>query len=113
MIKDTFGLKTRGEHFLTIDDIKFDFSNGFTYQQAYMQLKDFVCSGLLNVNDQFEGKQMTSKEKLSPVAKNFLTKEWLSKIDPRLPGHIKDTRGHLFTPTIVQVLSDFKTNPTV
>ena len=97
LINDTFGLKTKGEHFLALDDIKFDFSGGFTYMQAYMQVKDFICSGLLAAGSRFEGKQYTNTEVLSPVAKNFITKEWLVKIDPRLPKHIRDTRGHLFT----------------
>ena len=97
LIKDTYGLKTRGEHFLTLDDLKFDFSAGFTYQQAYMEVKDFICAGLLQTGDRFENKPLTANEKLSPVAKNFITKEWLMKIDPRLPKHIRETRGHLFT----------------
>ena len=97
LINDTFGLKTKGEHFLALDDIKFDFSGGFTYMQAYMQVKDFICSGLLAAGSRFEGKQYTNTEVLSPVAKNFITKEWLVKIDPRLLKHIHDTRGHLFT----------------
>ena len=97
LIKSTFELKTRGEHFLALEDLKFDFSKGFTYQQAYMEVKDFVCASLLNDGDRFEGKALPRKEILSPVAKNFITKEWLLKIDPRLPKHIRDTRGHLFT----------------
>ena len=97
LIKETFGLKTRGEHFLGLDDISFNFSSGFTYQQAYMQIKDFICAGLLSQQDRFEGKPLPQKETLSPVAKNFICKEWLMKIDPRLPKHIRDTRGHLFT----------------
>ena len=74
LINDTFGLKTKGEHFLALDDIKFDFSGGFTYMQAYMQVKDFICSGLLAAGSRFEGKQYTNTEVLSPVAKNFITK---------------------------------------
>ena len=97
LIKSTFELKTRGEHFLALEDLKFDFSKGFTYQQAYMEVKDFVCASLLNEGDRFEGRALPRKEILSPVAKNFITKEWLLKIDPRLPKHIRDTRGHLFT----------------
>ena len=99
LIKDTFGLKTRGEHFLALDDMKFDFNNGFTYQQAYMEVKDFICAGLLNKDDKcmFENKEYKENEKLTPVAKNFICKEWLLKIDSRLPKHIRDTRGHLFT----------------
>ena len=97
LINDTFGLKTRGEHFLGIEDIKFDFSGGETYQMAYMKIKDFVCNGMLSQGDRFEGNPLAVRETLTPVAKNFITKEWLSKIDPRLPKHIRDTRGHLFT----------------
>ena len=97
LIKETYGLKTRGEHFLGLEDLKFTFDGGFTYQQAYMEVKDFVCAGLLSATDRFEGKPRADKETLSPVAKNFICKEWLCKIDPRLPKHILDTRGHLFT----------------
>ena len=66
LVHDTFGLKTRGEHFLALGDLSFDFSNGFTYMQAYMEVKDFICSGLLEVGNRFEGKNVTSKETLSP-----------------------------------------------
>ena len=97
LIEDTYGLKTRGEHFLSLEDMKFEFSAGFTYQMAYMKLKDFVCNGLLSADAKFEGKDYGREETLTPVAKNFITKEWLTKIDPRLPKHIRDTRGHLFT----------------
>ena len=67
LIQDTFGLKTRGEHFLALDDLKFDFSNGYTYQQAYMEIKDFICAGLLNNCDRFENKAYNQRETLSPV----------------------------------------------
>ena len=97
LIKETFGLKTRGEHFLALDDIKFEFGPNYTYQQAYMEIKDFICAGLLKNGDRFENKVLAANETLSPVAKNFITKEWLLKIDPRLPKHIQNTRGHLFT----------------
>ena len=97
LIKETYGLKTRGEHFLGLEELKFNFDGGFTYQQAYMEVKDFVCAGLLSDKDRFEGKDHVGREKLSPATKNFICKEWLCKIDPRLPKHILDTRGHLFT----------------
>ena len=97
LIKDTYGLKTKGEHFLAIEDIKFEFSDSFTYQMGFMKIKDFVCNGLLEKEAKFEGKKLANRETLTPVAKNFITKEWLMKIDPRLPQHVRDTRGHLFT----------------
>ena len=97
LIKSTYGLETKGEHFLALDDLKFEFDTNFTYQQAYMTVKDFICASLIKEGAMFEGKQATAKETLSPTTKNFITKEWLTKIDPRLPKHVKDTRGHLFT----------------
>ena len=97
LIKRTYGLETKGENFLALDDLKFDFDCNFTYQQAYMEVKDFVCASLLKKDMKFEGKKATANEILSPTTKNFITKEWLSKIDSRLPKHVKDTRGHLFT----------------
>ena len=97
LIKSTYGLDTKGENFLGIDDLKFDFDGGFTYQQAYMQVKDFVCAGLLKSGSMFESKKVSANETLSPTTKNFITREWLAKIDRRLPKHVKDTRGHLFT----------------
>ena len=97
LIKTTYGLDTKGEHFLALDDLKFEFDSNYTYQQAYMEVKDFICAGLLKKDSMFEGKRVPMKETLSPATKNFITKEWLSKIDPRLPKHVRDTRGHLFT----------------
>ena len=82
---------------MAIDDLKYEFGATFTYQQAFMQIKDFVCSGLLKTGSTFESKQVTANETLSPATKNFITREWLAKIDPRLPKHVNETRGHLFT----------------
>ena len=97
LIKATYGLNAKGEHFLGLEDLNFQFDGSFTYQQAHMEIKDFVCAGLLQPGMMFETKPATAKEILSPATKNFITKEWLMKIDPRLPKHVRDTRGHLFT----------------
>ena len=97
LIKTTFGLETKGENFLALDDLKFEFDGSFTYQQAFMEVKDFVCASLIKKGTKFEGKVAAANEILCPSTKNFITKEWLSKIDKRLPKHVKDTRGHLFT----------------
>ena len=35
-------------------------------------------------------------EELSPLAENFIIEKCLAKIDPRLPEHVKNSRGHLF-----------------
>ena len=43
------------------------------------------------------GKALTAKEVLSPLARNFMAREWLIKIDPRLPEHVRNTRGDLLT----------------
>ena len=114
LIKTTFGLETKGENFLAIDDINFDFDGdgAIPYLQAYMETKDFVCASLIKKNDIFEGKPAPTNEVLSPTTKNFIMKEFLTKVNPRLPKHVRDTRGHLFTterPTLacnVKVLCD-------
>jgi hypothetical protein len=97
LIKTTFALETKGENFLALDDMKFEFDGNFTYQQGYMEVKDFVCASLVKKGNPFEGKPAPANEILSPSTKNFIVKEFLSKVDPRLPKHVKDTRGHLFT----------------
>ena len=96
-IKKTFKLITKGENFLDGLDIKFEFDENFTYSQAWMTLKDHYISALLPSNSKCMGKLTTSKETLSPLATNFLVREWLMKIHPKLPAHIKNSRGHLFT----------------
>ena len=96
-IKKTFKLVTKGENFLDGLDLKFEFDENFTYSQAWMTIKDHYISSLLPSNSRYMGKVLNSKEVVSPLAMNFLVREWLMKIDPRLPEHIKNTRGHLFT----------------
>ena len=96
-IKETFGLNTKGKDFLKADNINFTFDQNFTYQQAYMQIRDFYMNSLLPGNTMFKGKNRSQTEVLSPLAEQFIIKEWLIKIDPRLPYHIRRTRGHLFT----------------
>ena len=96
-IKDNFGLNTKGEQFLGANDIKFMFDDNFTYQQAFMFLWDFYSSGQPEIGSKFKGKKLEEKSKMSPLAALFIVEKWLSKIDPRLPGHVQKTRGHLFT----------------
>ena len=93
----TYGLETKGENFLAGNDINFEFSPSFTHSQALMQLKDFYVNSLLSRGSTFKGKTLNKDEELSPMAENFIIEKCLSKIDHRLPDHIKHTRGHLFT----------------
>ena len=96
-IKSTFNLDTKGEKFLSIMDIKLDFSPSFTYEQGYMLIKDFCMESLLSAGTTFKNRQLTEPERLSPLAENFIMKEFLYKVHPKLPEHIKNTKGHLFT----------------
>ena len=96
-IMKTFKLTTKGESFLDGLDIKFEFDDSFTYEQAWMMIKDKYISSLLPAGSRYRGKVLRNKEVLSPLAMNFLVREWLLKIDPRLPNHVKSSRGHLFT----------------
>ena len=100
------------EHFLALEDVKLEYGPNFTPQQGFMTIKDIVCAGLLEQGSKYEGRELTERELLTPTVKNFITKEWLVKSDARLPKHVRETRGHLFTterPTLhcnQQILSD-------
>ena len=96
-IKTTYGLDSRGEKFLSCMDIKLEFSSSFTYEQGYMVVKDFFVSSLLPLGARFKDRALPAAEVLSPLAANFIMKEFLTKVHPTLPEHIKNTKGHLFT----------------
>ena len=97
-IKKTFGLETKGESFLGIEDLKFDFDSNFTHQQCFMEIKDFVYSSLKKIGDTVaDGVAVTENEQVTYALKNFITREWLAKVDIRLPKYVKETKGHLFT----------------
>ena len=96
-IKVTYGLQSKGEKFLNCIDIKFEFSEKFTYEMGYMQLKDFFMSSLLPNGSTFKGRLTNGAETLSPLAENFIMKEFLEKVHPKLPEHVKNTKGYLFT----------------
>ena len=96
-IKITYGLQSKGEKFLNCLDIKFEFSDKFTYEMGYMAVKDFFMSSLLPAGATFKNRALNTAETLSPLAENFIMKEFLSKVHPRLPEHIKNSKGYLFT----------------
>ena len=96
-IQVTYGLQSRGEKFLNCIDIKFEFNDTFTYEMGYMKIKDFFMSSLLSTGSIFKGRNMNAAETLSPLAENFIMKEFLEKVHPKLPEHVKNTKGYLFT----------------
>ena len=96
-IKTTFNLDSKGEKFLSLMDIKLEFSSSFTYEQGYMLVKDFCMESLLPTGSRFKLRTLAEPEKLSPLAENFIMKEFLVKVHPRLPEHIRTTKSHLFT----------------
>ena len=77
--------------------MKLEFSSSFTYEQGYMQVKDFCMESLLPAGARFKSRILADPEKLSPLAENFIMKEFLLKVHPRLPEHIRTTKSHLFT----------------
>ena len=111
-INKTFNLTTKGESFLDGLNLTFKFDDSFTHSQAWMSIMDQYYSSLLPVGSKYMGKILQAKETISPLAMNFLVREWLLKIDPRLPEHVRTSRGHLFTterPTLAcnqQILCD-------
>ena len=96
-IISSYDLDCKGEKFLSIMDIKFEFDQSFTYEQGYMKIKDFCMQSLLPQGATFKSRQLQQAESLSPLAENFIMKEFLQKVHPKLPDHIRSTKGHLFT----------------
>ena len=102
-ILTTYNLQTQRQDILNGSEMEFKFDDKFTYQHAYIQLKDFYMSALLPRGSVWKGKTLTSAETLTPLAESLIIEKWLSKIHPSLPAHVKKTRGHLFnaaTPTL-------------
>ena len=96
-ILSTYNLQTKREDVLNGQEMNFTFNEKFTYQHAYIQLKDFYMSALLPAGTTWKGKVLQNAETLSPLAESLIIEKWLSKIHPNLPAHVKKTRGHLFT----------------
>ena len=96
-ILSTHNLKTIRQEVLNGSERVFHFSEKFTYQHAYIQLKDFYMSALLPKGSTWKGKVLSDAETLSPLAESLIIEKWLYKIQPNLPGHVKKTRGYLFS----------------
>ena len=71
-IRSTYGLDSKGEKFLAIGDIKLEFSPSFTYEQGYMQIKDFCMQSLMTRGSRFKGRELRENEILTPLAENFI-----------------------------------------
>ena len=54
-------------------------------------------SALLPKGSRWKGKVLSDAETLSPLAESLIIEKWLYKIHPNLPGHVKKTRGYLFS----------------
>ena len=63
---------------------------------GYMQIKEFFMSSLLTAGSTFKGRVRNNAETLSPLAENFILKEFLHKVHPKLPEHVKNSKGYLF-----------------
>ena len=88
-ILSTYNLQTKRQDVLNGSEMDFNFSEKFTYQHAYIQLKDFYMSALLPKGSKWKGKTLNEAETLSPLAESLIIEKWLFKIHPNLPGHVK------------------------
>ena len=98
-ILNVYNLQTKRQDILNGAEMDFKFDDKFTYQHAYIQMKDFYMSALLPKGSIWKGKTLQSAEVLTPLAESLIIEKWLYKIHPLLPAHVKRTRGHLFTST--------------
>ena len=64
----TYSLQTKRQDILNGSSMEFHFSEKFTYQHAYIQLKDFYMSALIPKGSRWKGKTLTDAETLSPLA---------------------------------------------
>ena len=69
LLQRTFGLETKGEHFLALEDLKLEYGPDFTYHQGFMEVKDVVCAGLMKEGKMYEGQLLTEKEVLTPTVR--------------------------------------------
>ena len=69
LLQRTFGMETKGEHFLALEDAKLEYGPDFTPQQGFMAIKDIVCAGLLEEGSKYEGRELTERELLTPTVK--------------------------------------------
>ena len=82
LLQRTFGLETKGEHFLALEDVKLEYGPDFTPQQGFMTIKDIVCAGLLEEGSKYEGRELTEASKAC-------------KRDKRAPVHRGETNPAL------------------
>ena len=84
-ILSTYNLQTKRQDVLNGSEIELNFSEKFTYQHAYIQLKDFYMSALLPKGSTWKGKTLGTAETLSTLAESLIIEKWLSKIHLNLP----------------------------
>ena len=97
-VRTTFNLDTKGENFVMGSSFTFDKEGGETYQLFYQRLRSFYMETLLPAQSTFNGELQQTAEAISPLAEQFIVEKWLAKIDPRLPNHVRMTKGFLFSP---------------
>ena len=45
----------------------------------------------------YHGSPLTSQERMGPLLESLIVIQWLEAIHPKLPGHVRDHYGYLFT----------------
>ena len=74
---------------------------------GYMKLKDFFTSSLLPAGSTFETRVLNATEVLSPLDEIFIIKEFLSKVHPKLPEYVKNSKRSL---SLVCMFASFSCN---
>lgn len=95
-IKTACNVQTAGRHLVTSWNMAWD-KDSDTPDVFYMKIKSAYMESLLPTNAYYHGEQLTAPEALTPLCESLIVIRWLEAINPALPNHIMETRGHLFT----------------
>ena len=71
-ILNVYNLQTKRQDILNGAEMDFKFDDKFTYQHAYIQMKDFYMSALLPRGSIWKGKTLQSAETLTPLAESHI-----------------------------------------
>ena len=95
-IKTACNVQSTGRHIVTAWQIQWD-RDSDTPDVFYMKVKSAFMNSLLLKDDYYHGDKLETAEALTPLCESLIVLRWLEAINPALPKHIMETRGHLFT----------------
>ena len=97
-LRENYDIQKKGVHFLNIIDIKWDPTSDITPFAFYNTYRTHIMNNLRKTGDVVSWKSadpLQADEQMTPMLEDLLVYNVLTLIDPRLPGQVKETFGHL------------------